>query len=227
MEVRSLDQINRQLRSLGPTKAQERSINKRIGSLDADFESQKSGLLNDISTQSLNSARRRNLGFSGIPEREAAELSAPAIANLRSSFNDRRLSLEDALFGLQNQTLSQAIGIRESDLARAFSADEAQRARDFQAQQSALSRASQARATTDAAVNGILGKYGISLGDLPGLIGGQTQALSETTQAAPSLFDGRLPGNTQTLGQNLTSGAFRANKTPGFSTNIGNIRFGN
>lgn len=63
----------------------------------------------------LNGARRRGLGFAGIPLGEQAKYNAtdyaPAVANLKSSFNNRKTTLESALadYGKQDYMNAQDI----------------------------------------------------------------------------------------------------------------------
>lgn len=64
---------------------------------ESSLEAKKSQAYEDI----LGGARRRGLGFSGIPLSEQAQYNAteyaPAVANLKSSYSNRRSTLESAL----------------------------------------------------------------------------------------------------------------------------------
>ncbi len=70
----------------------------------------------------LAGARRRGLGFSGIPVGEQAQYAAtdyaPAIANLKTSQNNKQLSLMESLNGLGRDQRTAAQGIVDSETAR-------------------------------------------------------------------------------------------------------------
>ena len=139
----SLQQITQELKTVGPTQAQRRAITNRQAKLGGEFNTQSQQLTDKIQTDALNSARRRGLGFSGIPISEAADRSAPALAQLRSDFNDRELGLSDRLFELDQGIFDRALGIRQGQVDRQFQADQAQLNRD--AQQRASSAAAGAQ----------------------------------------------------------------------------------
>lgn len=71
----------------------------------------------------IGGARQRGLGFSGIPLGEQAEYAAteyaPAVANLKTSFGERRSTLESALadIGSQNYATAQDIFDRDRTFA--------------------------------------------------------------------------------------------------------------
>lgn len=88
--------------------------NAAIGQADAKLE-----VAND---NILAGARRRGMGFSGIPLGEQAKYAAteyaPAIANLKSSQNTKQLSLSEQLNAMAREQRSQAQGIVDNELAR-------------------------------------------------------------------------------------------------------------
>lgn len=141
MQPRSLKQILSELKAVSPFRAQEQAIRKRIGSLGSELRDDETNVLNRIRDESLQAAQSRGVGIAagGIPLREAAELSAPALADLRRQNRDRRFSLEDALASAQSSLLDSAMGIREAEASRAFTAE-----------QNALNRAAQQRAASAA-----------------------------------------------------------------------------
>lgn len=67
----------------------------------------------------LGGARRRGLGFSGIPLQEQAKYTAteylPALARLRQTGKEQAMSLEDAVLGLNRERRTQGQSIYEAD----------------------------------------------------------------------------------------------------------------
>jgi hypothetical protein len=90
----------------------------------------------------LNGARRRGLGFSGIPLGDQAKyLStdyAPALANLQTASTNQATSLEQAILGIQQQQNTQGQSIYQAEQ------DRAEQARQFDAQQRAAAAQSAA-----------------------------------------------------------------------------------
>lgn len=146
--ARTLDQI---LAELAPTYApQEETIRRRQAlipqTVNADIEEAKarqSQAYEDI----LGGARRRGLGFSGIPLGEQAKYAstvfAPEVLRARARGSEQALSLEEALLGVQERRRAQADQIRQMELDRQFQAE--QQAENRRA--SARAAASQASAT--------------------------------------------------------------------------------
>jgi hypothetical protein len=70
-------------------------------------------------TDITDSARRRGLGFSGIPLGEQAKYTAtdyaPALANLKTSYGNRQASLESALADIGKTNYNDAYGIFNQD----------------------------------------------------------------------------------------------------------------
>lgn len=122
MAARTLSQI---VAELDPTYTpQIESIRQRQAAIPEQMQAEEKGLqakqenaFGDI----LNGARRRGLGFSGIPLAEQAKYTAseymPALARLRQSGNEQRMSLEDAILGIQERrnTLAQTLWQQEKD----------------------------------------------------------------------------------------------------------------
>lgn len=83
----------------------------------------------------LNGARRRGLGFSGIPIGEQAQYTAtnylPALANLRTAQQQRATSLQDAILGIRERQNQFAQGVYQTEQ------DRAEQARQFDAAQAA------------------------------------------------------------------------------------------
>lgn len=171
--ARELDAILKEL-DAGYDPERQR-INAQLTALPAEADAQISGLnaqkdqaFNDI----LGGARDRGLGFSGIPLQEQAKYSAtnflPAVANVRSTQNQRAGSLSDALNNVNLDQRKYAQSIRDSELSR----DEQQR--QFNAQLAAQDRAAKAAAAA-------AGGFGISAGG-----GG---AAAQAAAKAPSIQD--------------------------------------
>lgn len=100
-------------------------------------------------------ARRRGLGFSGIPLGEQAQYSAkeyaPALVNLRSGYNTRKRTLESALADIGRS--DHAIAYDMFDRDRAF----AEQQRQFNEQLAAQQRAASAAATRANPYAGLFG----------------------------------------------------------------------
>ena len=131
----------------------------------------------------LGGARRRGLGFSGIPLEEQAKYTSteflPAVARLKQQSKDQAFSLEDAILGISERrnTLAQQLRQQEQD-------------RDFQREQFEEQKRAAARAEALAA-QATLG----SLGSFGGGGGGEGGAPA-TTNNNPNNF----PRNQYTQG---------------------------
>ena len=135
MASRTLNQI---LKELSPTfKPQVESLQQRANLIPGQIKSEEQGLqakqeqaFGDI----LGGARRRGLGFSGIPLGEQAKYTSteflPALARLRQSGRQEAMSLQDAILGVKERqgTLARDIYQREQDRA-----EQARQARAAQA----------------------------------------------------------------------------------------------
>ena len=147
--ARTLDQI---IAELDPTFAgQRKSLQERASLIPGQIKAEETGLgakqqeaFGDI----LGGARRRGLGFAGIPLGEQAQYTAteylPALARLRQSGREQAMSLQDAILGVNERrdTLGQQIYQTEQDRAA-------------QERQASQARAAQAQATM-----GALGSFG-------------------------------------------------------------------
>ena len=121
--ARSLESI---IAELEPGFAGSRkTVQSQIGALPGETQSQLSGLT-AVAKQAhediLGDARRRGVGFGGIPIGEQVKYDSavfkPAVANLYSSQINRKRSLEESLNALGRDQRTQAIGVRESELGR-------------------------------------------------------------------------------------------------------------
>lgn len=174
------------------------------GETDAAI-AQADAKLSQANDNILAGARRRGIGFSGIPIGEQAQYAAteyaPAIANLKSSQNTKQLSLTEALNSLGRDQRTAAQGIYDSELARDF------QERQFQEQirQFNENLAEQRRAS--AAQTADISKY------LSGMTGGAAPAaasIQRTDKGGFNFFDATgKPINAFQYAQ-LTGTSFRA-----------------
>ena len=152
MATKTLSQINQELGSIYDPyakniQAKQALIPEQIKSEEAGLGAKQTQAYDEI----LGGARRRGLGFAGIPLGEQAKYNAteymPALARLRQSGREQSMSLEEALLNLSRDRATQARGIfdadRNYDLAnRQFS--ESQRQFNEQMRESARARAASA-----------------------------------------------------------------------------------
>lgn len=134
MQPRTLEQI---ISELNPTfQAQTSAIQQQQSLIPQQIQSQEQALnaQKDVAYEDIVSgARRRGLGFSGIPLGEQAKYAAtqyaPALAGLRQQGQQQALTLQQALLGINERrdTLAQQIYQTEQD--RAFQASEAEKSR--------------------------------------------------------------------------------------------------
>jgi len=142
MQPRTLEQI---ISELNPTfKAQTSAIQQQQALIPQQIQSQEQALnaQKDVAYEDIVSgARRRGLGFSGIPLGEQAKYAAtqyaPALAGLRQQGQQQALTLQQALLGINERrdTLGQQIYQTEQD--RYFQSQEAEKNRRAQAAASA------------------------------------------------------------------------------------------
>lgn len=120
MASKTLQQINKELGSIYDPYAkniQQRQsmIPEQIKSEEAGLQARQEQAFGDI----LGGARRRGLGFSGIPLAEQAKYTAteylPALARLRQSGREQQLSLEEALLGIRRDRATQAQSIYDAN----------------------------------------------------------------------------------------------------------------
>ena len=122
-QVRTLDQILSEIGSVYEPQVQ--SIKQRQAAIPGQIQAEQKGLqakqeqsFGDI----LSGARRRGLGFSGIPLGEQAKYTAteylPALARLQQSGREQAMSLEDAILGIRERQQNQALGMRQYEQQR-------------------------------------------------------------------------------------------------------------
>lgn len=121
--ARSLDQI---LAELEPGYAGSRKIAQtQLDALPGQFEADLTGMKaqqDEAFTGIVDSARRRGLGFSGIPVGEQAKYNAtqfmPAVAKLKGDQLSRRMSLEEVLNSLDREKRGAAMNLQQTELTR-------------------------------------------------------------------------------------------------------------
>ncbi len=113
MATKTLGQINKELSSIYDPYA--KNIQARQSMIPEQIKSEESGLQakqEQAFGEILGGARRRGLGFSGIPLAEQAKYTSteylPALARLRQSGREQSMSLEEALLGLRRDRATQA-----------------------------------------------------------------------------------------------------------------------
>ena len=168
--VRTLDQIMAELGSI--YDPQVKSIQQRQNLIPEQMKSEEAGLqakqvsaFDDI----LSGARRRGLGFSGIPVGEQAKYTAtdylPAIARLRQQGKEQAMSLQDAIYGIKERQQNQALAQRQYEQQR-YDAYQTEM-RQLEAQREAQ-RASEAAARAAAARPTFGGGRQVSAAQAPG-----------------------------------------------------------
>jgi hypothetical protein len=140
MQPRTLDQIITELNQvynprIQNIEQQRALIPKQTEALIQQTEAAKGQAYEDI----LTGARRRGLGFSGIPLGEqakyAAQVYAPAVLQARTQGQAQALSLEDSLNQLFSERLNRAEQIRQ------YETSQAEQQRQFNEQLAASRRA--------------------------------------------------------------------------------------
>lgn len=166
MAVRTLDQIINELNA--SSAPQIESIRNRkqglAGELQADEQALK-GQQNRAFGDILTGARRRGLGFSGIPLGEQAEYASdvylPALTRSRNDFRNRELSLEEAIQGIYSGNRNQAQTLRQGELDRAEQIRQYNESLAFQREQAARSAAAaRAASATPSWVSALFGNQG-------------------------------------------------------------------
>ena len=96
-----------------------------MDALPGQAEAEVAGLdakLQGANANILAGARRRGLGFSGIPVAEQAQYAAseyaPAVARTREGARNQAMSLQEALLGLDREKRTQAEGIYNNEIQR-------------------------------------------------------------------------------------------------------------
>lgn len=121
--ARTLQQI---IAELNPTfQPQVQSLEQRAQLLPQQIESEEAGLgakKDQAYEDIVSGARRRGLGFAGIPLGEQAKYAAtdyaPALARLRQSGQERAFSLQDAILGINERRDTLAQQLYGQDLDR-------------------------------------------------------------------------------------------------------------
>lgn len=145
MQPRTLDQILGELNStyepqIASIRQQQGLIPQQIAEEEKGLQAKQGQAYEDI----LGGARRRGLGFSGIPLQEQAKYSSteymPALARLRSQGRQQAMSLEDAILGINERRNTAALGIRQNEQTMAEQQRQFNENLALQKQQMALSQ---------------------------------------------------------------------------------------
>lgn len=172
MAARSLEQILGELGSiydpqLANVRQRQALIPQQVAEEEKGLQAKQEQAFGDI----LGGARRRGLGFSGIPLSEQARYTSteflPALARLKQQGREQAMTLEDAILGIQERRNTLGQQLRQQDVdndyrERVFQADIAERA------------AARQLAERQARAGG--GGGGGSIGISPTLGGGSAQA---------------------------------------------------
>src|ERR1044071_4637212 len=143
MQPRTLDQVISSLGSvydpqIQAVQAQQAQLPQQLQNDEQSLQGQQTQAFDNI----LQGARRRGTGvaFGGIPLGEQAQYTStsylPALANLRSTYANKGLSLTDAINQINERRATQGQSIYEGE--RNF----AEQQRQFNAQQAAAAKAS-------------------------------------------------------------------------------------
>lgn len=203
MAVRTLDQILGELGSvydpqINSIRTQQAAIPGQALEEEKGLQAKQTQAFDDI----LGGARRRGMGFSGIPLGEQAKYSAteylPAIARLRTATKQQATSLEDQINQINERRTTTALGLRQQDI------DNDYRERVFAQQQA---EAEQARR---AAAGGGGGGFSPSYGG--GVTPGGPAGGAQMQQRADKGF------NFQANGRPITAAAFAQAKGIPFRT---------
>lgn len=170
MQPRTLESVLASLDSV--YKPQVESIRQRQSLIPQQIQAEEQGLqakqtqaFGDI----LGGARRRGLGFSGIPLGEQAKYTSteflPALARLKQSGREQAMSLEDAILGIQERRNSQGQNIFQ------FEQSLAEQRRQFDEQQKLAREQAAAAQRAAAASNGWMSALGGGGGSKPSLQG--------------------------------------------------------
>lgn len=123
--ARAFEQIKSELGQLyAPSRAiVQQQVDAIPAAIDADVSAAE-GKMKTAFDDITNAARRRGMGFSGIPLGEQADYTAdvftPAVLKARAEGSQRRLTLQEALLGMDRDVSREARGIYDNELARDF-----------------------------------------------------------------------------------------------------------
>jgi hypothetical protein len=146
--VPSLGQITRELNNV--YNPQVKLLQDKQAAIPGQIQTEETGLqakqtqaFDDI----LGGARRRGLGFAGIPLQEQAKYTSteflPALARLRQQGNEQKMSLEEAILGVRERQNNMAYQTREGILSREMAMRQLrEQQRQFNESQRAAARAS-------------------------------------------------------------------------------------
>lgn len=166
MAVRTLEQILAEIGSIYEPQVQnvrqkQAAIPGRIASEERGLEAKQTQSFEEI----MGGARRRGMGFSGIPVAEQYRYNAtefqPALARLRQQGHSEALSLEDAIFGINERKSTLAHQLRQTDVDNDF------RERQFAAAQEEARRAAARAAAASSGFGGFGGGSGGGGGNKP------------------------------------------------------------
>lgn len=119
--ARALDSILSELNNV--YNPQRDVIRQQQEAIDPALQAEEKGLnfaKNDAFQQITDQANRRGLFYSGIPVAEEQKYTGgtflPALANLRSKYQQQRFNLSDALNKIQAEQYNQAYGIHQKEV---------------------------------------------------------------------------------------------------------------
>lgn len=121
MATRSLDQIVSSLGSVYDPQVQsirnqQNLIPESVANEEKGLQAKQTQAFDDI----LGGARRRGMGFAGIPLAEQAKYTSteflPALARLRQDARQKQMSLEDAILGINERRNTSAQQIYQNEL---------------------------------------------------------------------------------------------------------------
>lgn len=183
MQPRSLQQVLSELDSVYTPQVD--SLRKRQSAIPGQLQAEEQGLAAKQETafgDIVNGARRRGLGFSGIPLGEQARYTAdnylPALARLRQQGKEQAMSLEDAILGINERRQAQGQNIYQ------FEQQAAEQRRQFD-EQMRMQREQASRASAAAS------SFAPSLGLGPSVGGGGGSGASFVEQRADKGFNFR------------------------------------
>lgn len=148
--ARTLDQIIKEIGS--PYGRQIKNLKQRAADIPGQIKAEQAGLeatQKEAFGEILGGARRRGIGFSGIPLGEQAQYTAtqflPAVARLKQTGREQAMSLQDAISGIQQQRNQYAQSLRQAELNREEAARQAAAARATAARAAAAQSADLSR----------------------------------------------------------------------------------
>lgn len=125
MAIRSLDQVLAELGTaynpqIDLIRKQQSLIPEEIAGEEQGLQAKQAQSFEDI----VSGARRRGIGFSGIPLAEQARYTSteflPALARLKQSGRQKALSLEEAILGINERRNAMAHQLRQGDVDNDF-----------------------------------------------------------------------------------------------------------